>query len=279
MGRCVGAYVCVKGLGWHVSRSLQGVARWNLTLAVADVLTSGKAVATGVLGAPVAPGSWHTLRLRVSSTAAAGFVDGASVFSAVDVSSAPARGWVGFGTPRFGDFTQFDRVTVNATAWRCSEAGSAGSPVALWPCDSSSPGQAWTFLPLSISGSDSAWGVLSLRALPTPLCLAVSNARNAYGSPNVIVDVCNASSALQQFQLQSGGAIQTRGPPSGNSSLTCLDVTADSYTIGQQLDTYNCSGDLNQKWKVRSLAGQGTAVVLSSGDPSDFYCAGACAEL
>lgn len=99
-----------------------GAARLNVTLAVSDVLTSGKAIASGRLGAPLSPGDWHTLRIIVMGATAAGFVDGAPVFAGLNISGAPSQGWVGIGTPRFGDFTQFDRIRVNASAWRCSVA-------------------------------------------------------------------------------------------------------------------------------------------------------------
>ena len=84
-----------------------GLAPWSVTLAVADVLTPSKAVAAGVLGIPFVPGEWHTLRLVLVGAIASGFVDGAQIFTGLNVSAAPAQGWVGFGTPRFGDFSQF----------------------------------------------------------------------------------------------------------------------------------------------------------------------------
>jgi len=89
-----------------------GLAPWNVALAVVDVLTPSKAVAAGVLGIPFVPGEWHTLRLVLVGAIATGFVDGAQIFTGLNVSAAPAQGWVGFGTPRFGDLSQFGAYVV-----------------------------------------------------------------------------------------------------------------------------------------------------------------------
>lgn len=103
--------------------------------------------------------------------------------------------------------------------------------------------------------------------------MAVSTTNNQYGSPNVVIADCDAASPLQQFQLQSDGSVLTRGPPVDGSNATCLDVTANAYTVGQPLDTYRCAGVLNQQWRI---LGSEQSFVLSSGDQDDFYCAGAC---
>jgi galactosylceramidase len=264
---------------------------WALWPSVGDVSTPGKALARGTVAGGVPVGSWHTLRLVVNGSRAEGFFDGAGVFDA-DVSGAagvPAAGFAGFGTLAFGDYTQFDNIALRATAARCSAAGAARSPVAVWPCNAMSPGQQWVFAtPPQKSLSHAAaqkqkqkqqqqqhqWAAVTL-ASNTSLCLTVSDVKNKYGSFELIVDAC-AAAPLPPVQLFSfnaaNGTLETLGGGGGGGNASvCVDVTANDYSVGNALNVFACQQSANQRWRL--LAGG----LLSSGDPAEFYCAGACA--
>ena len=249
-----------------------GPAAWALYARVADVGKPGAALASGTLAAPLPVMTWHTMRLAVAGRRAAGALDGGAVFDThVPAAAAvPAQGWVGFGTANFGDFTQFDNLAFSAAAARCSAAGAPGSAVAVWPCSGAAPGQRWRF---TADAAAPPWGTLSLADTPA-LCLTVDSSKNKYGSYNVIVAACApvGTQPAQLFAANANGTVTTQGGADMRPGAPiCLDVTADSYALGNQLDVYPCQPVTNQQWRV--LDGG----LLSSGDPGDFYCAGACA--
>lgn len=245
-----------------------GGGAWALWPSVKAVGTAGAALAAGALAGGVPVGSWHTLNLNVNGSRAKGLFDGAPVFDE-DVASAgaPAAGWAGFGTMAFGDFTQFDNIATRASAARCSAAGVARAPVAVWPCNSASPGQGW------VLGSGAPWAPVKL-ASNASLCLTVAQTKNKYGSYEVIVDECAAPPPTAQlFSYNAGNRSLTTlgGADMKPGASICVDVTAMDYSVGNQLDVYPCEPAMNQQWGL--LAGG----LLSSGDPGEFYCAGACA--
>jgi galactosylceramidase len=256
----------------------EGPAAWALYARVADVGSARTALASGTLAAPLPVMTWHTVGISVVGRRVAGSLDGAAVFDLDLPASAavPPAGWVGFGTAGYGDFTQFDNLAISAAAARCSAAGGAGSAVAVWPCSSASPGQRWVFTP---SVASPPWGTLVLEAgagTPDALCLTVDTSKNRYGSYNVVAAACAAGSLPPPSQLFSvnanNGTVTTQGGADMRpGSPMCLDVTAESYALGNGLDVYPCSPVANQQFRV--LEGG----LLSSGDPGDFYCAGACA--
>ena len=248
-----------------------GGGEWALWPSVKQVAVRGSAIAEGKLGG-VPVNTWHTLRLTVNGSHAEGGFDGARVFG-VDVSKAgtPLAGFAGFGTIAFGDFTQFDNVATRATAARCSAAGAALSPVAVWPCNAASPGQQWAFsAPLPTSAP---WAPLALASNPG-LCLTVAATRNKYGSYELIVDACASpvpSAQLFSFNAGNGTLTTPGGADMKPGASICVDVTAAQYSVGNGLDVYPCQPAANQQWRL--LEGG----LLSSGDPAEFYCAGACA--
>ncbi len=60
------------------------------------------------------------------------------------------------------------------------------------------------------------------------------------------------------------------GGGGGAGASVCVEVTANDYSVGNALDVYTCKQSANQQWRL--LAGG----LLSSGNPAEFYCAGAC---
>jgi len=253
---------------------------WALWPSVKDVGGAGAAAAAplakGVYGAGVPVGTWHTLTLTANGTLITGLIDAQRVFN-VDVAQAgtPREGFVGFGTMAFGDFTQFDNVRVRATSARCSAAVErGGSPVAVWPCNSASPAQKWLLPPTPSPPSANPWAPIPL-AHNTSLCLTVATSKNKYGSYELVVDACvSPPPPAQLFSLNSSNNTLTTlggGGGAGGGSIVCVDVTANDYSVGNPLDVYPCQPTPNQQWRV--LEGG----MLSSGDPAEFYCAGACA--
>ena len=115
------------------------------------------------------------------------------------------------------------------------------------------------------------WAAVSLASDAT-LCLAVSEAKNKYGSFELIVDACGAPPPpAQLFAFDAAnGTLATLGG-GGDAAPVCVDVTANNYTVGNALDVFACQPANNQRWRL--LEGG----LLSSGDPAEFYCMGACA--
>jgi len=244
---------------------------WALWPSVKDVGGAARAaLAAGAAAGGVPVGTWHALRLVVNGSRAEGFLDGARLFDAdVAAAGAPAKGFAGFGTAAFGDLTEFDNLALRATAARCSAAGAARSPVAVWPCNAASPGQHWALAPPPPPPA-APWAPVPLAA-NAALCLAVAESKNRYGSFDLVVDACaSPPPPAQLFRYNaSDGTLATRGG-GGDAVAVCVDVTANDYSVGNPLDVYACQPAANQRWRV--LEGG----LLSSGDPADFYCAGAC---
>ncbi len=260
----------LRGL-WFTVTCGAGAQGWALWPSVKDVSTAGAALATGTLAGGVPVATWHTLRLVVNGSAAQGFFDAAGVFN-VNVTSAgtPSAGFAGFGTMAFGDFTQFDNIAIRATSARCSAAGAAKSPVSVYPCNSAAPGQQWVFQ--TPHPASSPWAAVTL-ASDASLCLTVATTKNKYGSYNLIVDACaSPPPPAQLFSFNAGNNTLTTlgGADMKPNASICVDVTAADYSVGNALDVYPCQPVSNQQWRVM---GGG---LLSSGDPGDFYCAGAC---
>ncbi len=250
---------------WFSIGCSASAAPWQLAASVKAI--AGSPFASGTVQAPVPAGSWHRLRLQANGSSASGFLDASPVFSSLSLAGhgVPESGWAGFGVQQFGHHTQFDNLAVVSTSGRCSAAAkAAGSPVAIWPCSAASPGQVFSFS--AIPGSE-PWGLLSLQQPgPPELCVAVSPEKNQYGSHGVVVAACNASLPEQRWALNANSSISTLGL---SGAPVCLDVTANDYSPQTQLDVYGCQGTSNQRWK---FAGG----LLTSGDPEDFFCAGAC---
>jgi hypothetical protein len=249
---------------------------WALWASVKDVGRAAAALAAGALAAPggVPVGSWHTLRLIANASRAEGRFDGARVFDA-DVSGAhaPAAGFVGFGTMDFGHLTQFDNIAIASTAARCSAAGAAGARAAVWPCNAASPAQRWLLAPAPPPPA-APWAAVRL-ASNASLCLTVARTKNKYGSYELIVDACaSPAPPAQLFALNAAnGTLTTLGGADMRPGASiCVDVTAMDYSVGNALDVFPCQAAAgNQQWRL--LNGS----LLSSGDPAEFYCAGACA--
>ena len=271
----ISAEDALPGLWWSIGcaggMNGAGPAVWNVTSSAGAVGNAGAAFLTGTLAAPLAPGSWHSLHLVANGSQLSGWLDGAPVFStSVAAAGAPSSGWAAFGTQRYGDFTFFDSLSINASASRCSSAGSAGSPVAIWPCDAGAPGQQWQ---ANLVGGG-PWGTLSLSAVGggADLCLAVAKTKNQYGSFEVELAACDASLPPEQLWAvnAANSTVTTQGGHEGRPAGTnvCLDMTAGSYSPGTQLDVFPCQLQ-NQDFALeRGL--------LSGGDPHGFFCVGAC---
>jgi len=237
-------------------------APWQVTSSVKDV--ASKPVATGTLPFPLPTGTWHTLRITANGTQGSAWVDGTLAFSqnTTTISGLPLSGWAGFGTINFGDMTQFDNLAVASSSARCSAANGVGGAVALWPCNAASPAQHFTFVPLQGEGG---WGSLALTSLPT-LCMAVSPEMNQYGSNVVVLDACNTTQGEQLWALGEEGTVITKGV---KGAEVCLDVAANVYSPGSQLDVFGCQSSGNQRWTFEGG-------LLSNGDPQGFFCAGSC---
>ena len=252
------------GLWLHVQCGAYPNATWGLAASAAQAGVAP--FASGVLPPPgLLPGAWFTLRLQAAGALGSAWVGGSAVAARVPLPPAvPAAGWAALGALDWGHATQYDSLRLNASSARCSAAGGIGAPVAVQRCNAASPGQAFAW-----GSAGSAGRTLRLpgAAGDAPACLAVSPARNQYGSQTVVLAACNASRPEQQWALGGGGSLQTPGLQQGAS--VCLDVTADSYVAGQQLDVYGCQGSANQRWEFEGG-------LLSSGDPRGFFCAGAC---
>ena len=244
---------------------------WALWPSIKDVGTPDAALSTGTLAGGLPVATWHTLSLVVNGSRAAGRFDGAPIFDEdIKAAQAPSAGWVGFGTCSFGDFTQFDNLAIRATAARCSAAAAARAPVAIWPCNAASPGQQWAFSPPSPSSAP--WASVTL-AGNASLCLTVSPTKNKYGSYELVVDACATPlPPAQLFSLNANGTFTTLGGADMKPDASiCVDVTASDYEVGTALDVYPCQPVANQIF-LRGAGG-----LISSGDPADFYCMGACA--
>lgn len=238
-------------------------APWQVAAAVKDIGTHST-VATGTLPFPLPTGTWHTLTITANGTQGSAWVDGTLAFSkdTTTIPGLPLSGWAGFGTISFGDFTQFDNLAVTSSSARCSAANGVGGAVALWPCNAGSPAQHFTFTPVAGGGG---FGSLSLTSYPT-LCVAVSTEKNQYGSNVVELAFCNTTQGAQLWTLGEEGNVITKGVLGAE---VCLDVTANVYSPGAQLDVYGCQNSGNQRW----VFDKG---LLSIGDPAGFFCAGSC---
>jgi len=250
-----------------------GPAQWALWPSAKSVSSAGGALLSGAFGAPVPAGAWHTLRLVVNGTRVQGFFDGDEVFYDAEVGAkGPASGWVGVGTAAWVP-TEFDNIAISATSSRCSSAGAAGGAVAVWPCNAAAAGQRWLF---SNASASPPFGTLSLQGVGGghELCLAVSPAKNQYGSPTVVIEACAAAQPpppAQLWAVNGNGTVTTLGAPDFHPGATlCLDVSANDYSPGSQLDVFPCQASANQQWRVSAEG------LLSSGDPLGFFCAGAC---
>ena len=84
--------------------------RWALQ----DHANHAKVIRQGKLPAAPAVGEWHTYSLVVRGPELAGYQDGRSIFSAVDVSAQFGTGWVGYGALRWGHHPDFDNFRVEA---------------------------------------------------------------------------------------------------------------------------------------------------------------------
>ena len=238
--------------------------QWGLA---ASAKSAGAApFAGGALPAPLAPLTWHTLRLQANGSTCSAWVDGQPLAAGLPLPpEVPSAGWAGLGALDFGQATQYDRLSLAATSAACSAAAGAGAPVALQRCNAQSPGQAWLAVPVAGGGKAVT---LALPGAPGPAaaCLAVLPQLNRYGSNGVGLAPCNASRPEQQWVVGQDGSIATQGL---HAAPVCLDVTANVYTPGSQLDVYGCQGTSNQRWTFQGG-------LLGNGDPKGFFCAGAC---
>jgi len=102
----------------------------------------------------------------------------------------------------------------------------------------------------------------------------VASTKNKYGSYELLLEEC-AAEPLPPAQLFSFNANNATLTTLGGADMRpgwsiCVDVTAGDYSVGNALDVFPCQPTVNQQWR---LLGEG---LLTSGDPAEFYCAGAC---
>ena len=101
------------GVWWQVEAESPSFYVYN---AIQNVTKTNLALLSGTLPAAPAAGTWHTLRLVVTGTSAAGFYDGTQVFSALNVRGrTPPNGFAGIGTSNWGQYVLFDNVTIVAS--------------------------------------------------------------------------------------------------------------------------------------------------------------------
>jgi hypothetical protein len=95
--------------------SLNATGGWAVWPSVAAFTNySAPPLAQGTLpgGATLPPGTWATVTLVASGGSLSATVDGAPVFTNLNVGSLPATGWVGLATGDYGHFVDVDDVMV-----------------------------------------------------------------------------------------------------------------------------------------------------------------------
>ena len=203
------ALVCARLAGTTDSQgvvvALDGSGSWNVTSGMSAVQRA-PAHASGAVAGGFAVGTWHTVRLDVNGTLAHLWVDGAAVFTGLDVSWATASGHNGIGAVQFGHYTEFDNVALYSTHTVCTtDAPRSGDAIVAVPCASEigpRAGGQFVFTPSDVAtcphGSPCAGssGAFALASDPT-LCLAAAG--DAASDWPVTLQPCDAGAPAQVF--------------------------------------------------------------------------------
>ncbi|MFD8600452.1 ricin-type beta-trefoil lectin domain protein [Kitasatospora sp. NPDC059646] len=213
---------------WAILRS---DLSWNVT-----TLASGTTAAPGL-------NSWHRLALTMQGSTLTAAVDGRTVGSATDhafTSGMAGLAVTGYRTEQFDAFEltpgtgggPFTGPVASGIDGKCLDTLGAspadGTAAVIRTCDSTSPGQTWTW--------DNG------RLLHAGLCLDVVGQATTPGSP-VDLWTCNGG-ANQQWTPQADGTLV------GVQSGLCLDDPAASTTDGTRLVVWTCNGGANQRWNL-----------------------------
>ncbi len=215
-----GLLVAVGGSAW---------ALWG------DIGLKGKPAAGGALPAPIAPGTWHTLRADVNGSALRLWVDGAPLTPSPLPAGAVA-GHVLLGTGGFGQFVQFDNFSLASVFAACPAADVAqpppGQPLQVVQCASEVGLRAGSGF--SFSAPTGGVGALALRAATAqPLCASTAPGATPSDPWPVTLAPCAPGAAAQQWQWifdavcpQNKRGSKIVNPTSGR----CLDMGPAFYT-------------------------------------------------
>ncbi len=101
--------------------------------------------------------------------------------------------------------------------------------------------------------------VYRLKANSSALCLAVGNNGSAANGTVIEPQVCSASSAAQQFQINTSPSTIRMNNGTANPGQ-CLDVKGVSQSDGAAVQQFQCNGGSNQLWAWSTKPPGGAAV-------------------